>query len=79
MELRRLLASIRSVLDDAIACGGTSVRDYVDAGGRKGGYQHRLKVYRREGLACLRCGRKSGVVRSVQSGRSTFYCPRCQR
>lgn len=78
-ELARVLDCTRTILDGAIARGGTSIRDYVDASGRRGGFQHRLKVYQREGAPCVRCGDNSTVVRIVQNRRSTFFCPRCQK
>jgi formamidopyrimidine-DNA glycosylase len=65
------------VLEEAIAAGGSTLRDYVDAEGRKGSFQQRFDVYDREGEACRRCG--GTVVRYVQSGRSTFACGGCQR
>ena len=74
---RVLAAAIRSTLAAAIAAGGSSVRDYVHSDGGAGCFQLSCTVYDREGEACPTC---SGVVRAIrQSGRSTFYCPRCQR
>jgi formamidopyrimidine-DNA glycosylase len=73
----RLAEAIRTVLEEAIAAGGSTLRDYVDAEGRKGSFQQRFDVYDREGEACRRCG--GTVVRYVQSGRSTFACGGCQR
>lgn len=74
---RALHAALRTVLGRAIRDGGTTLQDFRDADGRYGGFQRRLRVYGREGEACRRCNRK--VRRIVQSGRSTFYCPGCQR
>ena len=72
----RLAGAIRAVLDDALAAGGSSLRDYATASGEPGYFQHRFQVYGRGGEACA-CG---GTVRRIaQGGRSTFYCPRCQR
>ena len=73
----RLAEAVRAVLGNAISHGGTTFRDYVDAEGRQGGNLHRLRVYGREAEPCERCGRT--ILRRVQSGRSTFYCPGCQR
>lgn len=73
----RLSRSIREVLEEAIAAGGSSLRDYVDASGELGYFQARFRVYDRAGLPCPGCG--GAVRRIVQSGRSTFYCPACQR
>ena len=78
----RLVPAIRETLQEAIAAGGSSLRDYVQPDGELGYFQHAWKVYGREGEACERCpGRPActGARRVVQSGRSTFYCPRTQR
>lgn len=73
----RLVPAIRDVLDRAIAAGGSSLRDYVQASGELGYFQHDFAVYGREGDPCRSCGKP--VTRIVQSGRSTFYCGACQR
>lgn len=78
----RLVTAIKEVLREAIAAGGSSLRDYVRADGEVGYFQARFKVYDREGRPCERCpGRPAceGIRRIVQAGRSTFYCPRTQR
>jgi formamidopyrimidine-DNA glycosylase len=67
------------VIADAIEAGGSSLRDYVHADGTLGLFQHRFAVYDREGEPCLRADCGGTVRRIVQSGRSTFYCPACQR
>ena len=75
----RLVAAIRAVLCEAIAAGGSSLRDYRQANGDLGYFQHSFAVYGREGEPCQTpsCG---GIIqRVVQCGRSSFYCPRCQR
>ena len=67
---------------EAIAAGGSSLRDYVQPDGELGYFQHAWKVYGREGEACERCPGApgcTGIRRIVQSGRSTFYCPKTQR
>ncbi len=74
-----LCAAIKATLGDAIRAGGSSARDYVQASGELGWFQHQWRVYDREGQPCPGCGAGKGVRRIVQSGRSTFYCPRCQR
>jgi formamidopyrimidine-DNA glycosylase len=74
-----LVPAIREVLDDAIKAGGSSMRDYRQANGELGSFQHSFCVYGREGKPCLRKGCGGTVHRIVQAGRSTFYCPRCQR
>ena len=72
-----LVPAIRETLSDAIAAGGSSIRDYVHSDGGAGCFQIQAGVYDRAGQSCLRCG---GVVRQVrQAGRSTYYCPACQR
>lgn len=75
----RLVAAVKSVLADAIAAGGSSLRDYVQSSGELGYFQNKLAVYNREGKPCPTCDCESGIERLVQSGRSTFYCPRKQR
>jgi formamidopyrimidine-DNA glycosylase len=75
---RRLVKAIKSVLTEAIAAGGSSLRDYRKADGSLGYFQHSFAVYGREGQVCQRQGCEGIVVRVVQNGRSTFYCPRCQ-
>src|SRR6266566_9272795 len=75
----RLTSAIRTVLTEAIAAGGSSVRDYVQADGELGYFQHHWAVYGREGEPCPGCSCAEGVRRIVQSGRSTFYCAKRQR
>jgi formamidopyrimidine-DNA glycosylase len=73
-----LVEAIRAVLQDAIKAGGSSLRDHRRADGSLGDFQHNFLVYDREGQPCP--GRCKGMVkRIVQSGRSTFYCPSCQK
>jgi formamidopyrimidine-DNA glycosylase len=72
-----LHASILGALNDSLAAGGTSFNDYVDSIGNEGQFQMAVAVFQREGEPCPRCG--APVRRIVQSGRSTFYCPACQR
>jgi formamidopyrimidine-DNA glycosylase len=78
-ETRRLAQSIRAVLEAAIEAGGSTLRDHRRTDGQLGYFQHAFAVYDREGVVCghARCG---GIIaRTVQSGRSTFYCAKCQR
>ena len=78
----RLVPAIQDTLREAIAAGGSSLRDYVQPDGELGYFQHAWKVYGHEGEPCERCPGKPacvGVRRITQSGRSTFYCPRTQR
>jgi formamidopyrimidine-DNA glycosylase len=74
-----LVPAIRSVLRDAIEAGGSSLRDYRRTDGELGYFQHAFRVYGREGAPCPTAGCHGTVRRVVQSGRSSFYCPRCQR
>ncbi|MBK5197159.1 MAG: bifunctional DNA-formamidopyrimidine glycosylase/DNA-(apurinic or apyrimidinic site) lyase [Methyloceanibacter sp.] len=74
-----LVAAIKAVLGDAIKAGGSSLRDYKRADGSLGDFQHRFNVYGREGKKCQTKGCSGTVRRIVQGGRSTFYCPTCQR
>ncbi|TIT94262.1 MAG: Fpg/Nei family DNA glycosylase [Mesorhizobium sp.] len=78
-QCERLAAAIRSVIADAIAAGGSSLRDYVQADGSLGYFQHSFAVYDREGEPCPKPGCSGHIKRIVQSGRSTFYCRTCQR
>ena len=75
----RLIAAIKAVLEEAIAAGGSSLRDYRQATGELGYFQHRFRVYDRAGKPCPRRGCGGTVKRLVQGGRSTLYCPSCQR
>jgi formamidopyrimidine-DNA glycosylase len=75
----RLAVAVREVIADAIAAGGSSLRDYVHADGSLGYFQHSFSVYDREGEPCPRAGCGGTVQRIVQSGRSTFFCASCQR
>ncbi|MBO0735912.1 MAG: bifunctional DNA-formamidopyrimidine glycosylase/DNA-(apurinic or apyrimidinic site) lyase [Alphaproteobacteria bacterium] len=75
----RLVAGIRSVLTEAIEAGGSSLRDYVQADGELGYFQHRWAVYGHEGEPCPGCDCGDGVRRIAQAGRSTFYCAKRQR
>jgi formamidopyrimidine-DNA glycosylase len=78
-RLVRLVEAVRAVIADAIEAGGSSLRDYVRTDGTLGLFQHRFAVYDREGKPCPRMDCRGIIRRIVQSGRSTFYCPVCQR
>ncbi|MCW1841462.1 bifunctional DNA-formamidopyrimidine glycosylase/DNA-(apurinic or apyrimidinic site) lyase [Prosthecomicrobium hirschii] len=78
-EAERLADAIRDVLGEAIEAGGSSLRDYVNADGELGYFQHRFAVYDREGEPCPRLECSGVIERAVQSNRSTFFCPVCQR
>jgi len=73
----RLCRAVQQVLHAAIEHHGTTLSDYVDSEGRQGSFQNQLLVYGREGEPCHRDGRL--IRRIVQAGRSSFYCPGCQR
>jgi formamidopyrimidine-DNA glycosylase len=71
--------AIRDVLEEAVEAGGSTLRDHRQANGELGYFQHVFKVYDREGLPCARENCRGIVARITQSGRSTFYCSKCQR
>ena len=75
----RLVAAIKAVLADAVRAGGSTLRDYKQADGSLGSFQHQFQVYGREGEPCSKPGCRGRVRRKTQGGRSTFYCPACQR
>jgi formamidopyrimidine-DNA glycosylase len=77
VRARRLIAMIREVLGEAVQSRGSSVSDYVDTEGRRGGFQLQHRVYAREGQPCVQCG--SPIRKIVVAGRGTHYCPKCQR
>lgn len=76
-QLGKLFVAVREVLKEAIALGGSSISDYVDADGEEGFFQLEHRVYGREGEPCLVC--KTSVKRVVIAGRSSHYCPKCQK
>jgi formamidopyrimidine-DNA glycosylase len=76
-QFSRLLASVKEVLNEAIVAGGSSISDYVDADGEEGFFQLQHRVYGREGEPCLIC--KTPIKRIVIAGRSSHYCPKCQK
>ena len=76
-QAKRLHAAIREVLQEAIDFRGTTLLDYRDASGQPGEFSRRLRVYDRKGEPCTAC--EAPIRRVVQGGRSTFFCPRCQR
>jgi formamidopyrimidine-DNA glycosylase len=75
-QLRKLFLAVQTVLKEAIAAGGSSISDYVDADGEEGFFQIQHRVYGREGKPCLVC--KTPIKRIVIAGRSAHYCPKCQ-
>ena len=78
-RLEALAEAVRTVLIEAIEAGGSTLRDFRDADGGSGYFQHRFAVYDREGAPCPTPGCGGTIRRIVQSGRSSYYCPKCQR
>jgi formamidopyrimidine-DNA glycosylase len=78
-RVRALVPIIREVLAEAIEAGGSSLRDYRQTDGELGYFQHTFRTYDREDQPCRTPGCNGKIARIVQSGRSSFYCPRCQR
>jgi formamidopyrimidine-DNA glycosylase len=78
-DAKRLTAAIKKVLTEAIRAGGSTLRDHAQATGDPGNFQHHFRVYGREGQPCLGQKCRGMVKRIVQGGRSTFYCPACQK
>jgi len=78
-QIGPLVGGIRKVLKDAISAGGSTLRDHAQATGDPGNFQHHFLVYGREGKPCKNKGCKGTVKRIVQAGRSSFYCPACQK
>ncbi|HXC42891.1 MAG TPA: bifunctional DNA-formamidopyrimidine glycosylase/DNA-(apurinic or apyrimidinic site) lyase [Candidatus Dormibacteraeota bacterium] len=76
-QLAKLMTSVKEVLKEAIALGGSSISDYVDADGEEGFFQLQHRVYGREGEPCMVC--KTSIKRIVIAGRSSHYCPKCQK
>ena len=76
-ELRQLHKGLKQVLTEAIRLGGSSISDYVDSEGQEGFFQLKHRVYGREGQPCRKCG--TPIKRMVIAGRSSHYCPKCQR
>jgi formamidopyrimidine-DNA glycosylase len=77
VEITRLQRAVVHILDEAIRLGGSSISDYVDVDERRGEFQIRHRVYQRDGKKCSRCGTK--IRRIVVAGRSSHFCPTCQR
>lgn len=75
----KLMAAVKAVLNEAIKSGGSSLRDHRQTSGELGYFQHNFKVYGKDGKPCPVCRSKAGIRHLVQSGRSTFYCAKCQR
>ena len=78
-HLAKLVPEIKAVLGEAIAAGGSTLRDFAQTDGALGYFQHRFRTYDREGQPCRNDGCKGVIDRKVQAGRSTFYCPVCQK
>jgi formamidopyrimidine-DNA glycosylase len=78
-RLDKLYHAVRAVLEEAIEAGGSTLSDYAAVDGKQGGFQQRFRVYDRAGEACVTPGCNGVIKRAVQGGRSSFWCPRCQR
>ncbi len=78
VEVEALVPIIRTILEEAIAAGGSTLKDYAQVSGELGYFQHRFNAYGREGEPCGADGCRATIRRIVQSNRSTFYCPTCQ-
>lgn len=78
-ECARLAAEVKGVLEEAILCGGTTISDFRAPDGSTGRFHVALQVYGRKDQPCLRCGKPHQIQRLVQAGRSSFFCPNCQR
>lgn len=76
-EITRLHRAVKDVLQEGIEHRGTTFRDFIDGDGRAGGYQEHLRVYNREGRPCPSCGQ--AIARKKVGGRSSYYCPACQK
>ena len=77
-RLEKLVGAIREVLQEAIAAGGTTISDFVGLNGTEGYFNRQLRVYGKAGEQCPQC-RRGTIIKIYQGGRSTFYCPVCQR
>ncbi|CAN5147049.1 bifunctional DNA-formamidopyrimidine glycosylase/DNA-(apurinic or apyrimidinic site) lyase [soil metagenome] len=77
-RLGPLVAAIKAVLAEAVEAGGSSLKDFAATDGALGYFQHRFRVYDREGQPCPTPGCQGVIARQVQAGRSTFFCPICQ-
>ena len=77
-RVERITANIHDVITEAIDAGGSTISDFVNVEGDLGYFSHSFQVYGREGEFCLSEGCDATIKRIIQSGRSTFYCPKCQ-
>ena len=78
-ELNHLIKNIKRIIKSSIMLGGSSLRDYVNTQGKMGYFQSTFNVYGRDGKKCISKGCSSRITRIVQSNRSTFFCPSCQK
>ena len=79
LAIGKIVPTIREVLEEAISAGGSSLKDFRQTGGELGYFQHSFQVYGREGETCKEKACKGTIKRITQSGRSSFFCPQCQR
>jgi len=78
LRAKRLVSDIKTVIQQAIDVGGSTLKDFQDVEGNAGYFSHQFKVYGREGKKCLRANCNGTIERIIQTGRSTFFCPKCQ-
>ncbi len=78
-EYRKIINSARRILQNAIEKGGTTFRDFLDAEGKSGKFKDELKIFMRQGKACLRCGNNYTVQKVYLGGRGTYFCDNCQK
>jgi len=78
LEIKKLINSIKNVLKMAIKAGGSTIKNYHNSEGKTGSYQANFKVYDRDGEICKRASCNGKIMRKISSGRSSFFCPRCQ-
>ncbi len=78
-EVKNLINSAKKILHNAIELGGTTIKNFIVSNEKIGYFKNKLNVYGRENLPCTICGKKSRILKIVQSGRSTFYCSKCQK
>ena len=78
-ECRKIIINSKKILLKAISMGGSSIRDFKDILGLKGGFQNEFKVYQQEGVQCKSMGCSDFIKKKINSNRSTFFCDSCQK
>ena len=77
-EIIEIIKAVKMILSNAIKLGGTTIKNFVVSDQEVGYFKNKLMVYGRDGLPCLRCKDKNVIKKLIQSGRSTFFCSKCQ-